>query len=104
VLDATFGPLAPAKKAPGFDELLELVEQLSVEPLTPEEEALPEELDALLLHENALAKCIGVFATSSIPARAITTPKEMTNFRIKAFLSAAIKAYCKLILKYFLSV
>jgi hypothetical protein len=100
-LDATFGPIASAKKASGFDELLELVEQLPVEPLTPEE-APPKEFDALLLQEFAFAKCIGVFATKSIAARAITTPSEVTDFRIKPFLSAAIKAYSKLILRYFL--
>jgi hypothetical protein len=100
-LDATFGPIAPAKKASGFDELLELVEQLPVEPLTLEE-APPKEFDSLLLQDIAFAKCIGVFATKSIAARTITTPSEMTNFRIKPFLSAAIKAYSKLMLSYFL--
>jgi hypothetical protein len=60
------------------------------------------EFDALLLQENDFAKCIDVFATRSIAMRAITTPSGITNFRIKPILSAAIKVYYELILRYFL--
>jgi hypothetical protein len=85
--------LAWAPPLTAFDELLELVEQLPLLPLTPDEELVVCAADELLLQLYAFATWKFVVGIAIIAVIAIIAPNAMLNLCILADRLPTIKDY-----------